>query len=294
MPDLISIGAAPAQSVTIASRAGFAGLDMRINRHAAEIERLNPNTLAAAMQAASLRPGYCSITPQKISVPDEMWAEELADAPHRAMLARDLGYTRATSVVLPFHDELSWRVNFEMHRDRARQACDVLGEHGISFGLEYVSPMTRRRGKKHEFVHNLAQLMELVEAVDRPNIGVMLDCFHWACAQETPEDIEALPAERVVAVHVNDLAAGVPLDEQDIMSRGLPGESGVVDMPGFIGALARIGYTGPVTAEPTNPRWAETPAEESARLTARAVRSCLETAGVDVRAGNTTHSGTQQ
>ena len=98
MPDLVGIDATPGASVPIASRAGFEGLDLRINRFADEILRLGVDALPDAMEAAGLRPGYCSLTAMKMNVSDEDWDRETADLPRRARIAKELGYRRATSV----------------------------------------------------------------------------------------------------------------------------------------------------------------------------------------------------
>jgi sugar phosphate isomerase/epimerase len=143
MPDLIGIDAGPAESVRLAARAGFGGLDLRLNRFTPEVERLGPEALSDAIGAAGLRPGYCSLTPQKVDVPEEEWAEGMRQLPRRALVARVLGYTRATSVVVPFSDTLDRRANTRMHVKRTREAADVLADFGIRFGLEYVSPRTR-------------------------------------------------------------------------------------------------------------------------------------------------------
>lgn len=281
MPDLIGIAAGPAESVAIASRAGFVGLDLRFNRFADEIEALDAECLADAMAAAGLRPGYCSITPQKVNVSEEQWTLEMADVPRRARLAADVGYRRATSVVVPFHETLGFDANLELHVNRAREAADLLADHGISFGLEYVSPRTRWHGQGYEFVRDLDGMLGLLDAIDRPNIGVMLDSFHWCCAAETADDLRRLRPEQVVAVHVCDLLAGVPVDEQDVRFRASPGETGLVDIAVFLRTLREIGYDGPISAEPTNPRWKQTPADEAARLTATAIRDCFENAGLE-------------
>lgn len=280
MPDLIGIGAGPAESVRIASRAGFAGLDIRLNKFADDVERVNEDALADAMDAAGLRAGYCSVTPQKIAVDQGIWDDELKDLRRRCELARALGYTRATSVVLPFHTELPYDDNLALHRDRVRQAADVLADYGMSFGLEYVSPETRRRDQPHIFVHNLNGMLTLIDAIDRDNVGIMLDAFHWHCAGETPEQLAALPASRIVAVHVCDLLPNRPVSEQTVTERGLPGEFDIVDIAAFLGAIAKTGYDGPVTAEPTNPRWKEEAPETAARLTAEAIDNCFDRAGI--------------
>ena len=282
MPDLIGIGAGPAESVAIASRAGFTGLDIRFNRFTDTIERLDAEAFADAMGAAGLRPGYSSIIPQKLNVPEDEWAREMAEVPRRAALAHRLGYRRATSVVVPFGEMMAFEENLAFHAGRAREACDVLGDFGIAFGMEYVSPRTRWFGKGHDFVRDLAGMRRLIDAVDRPNVGVMLDSFHWACAQESADDLRTLKPEQIVAVHVCDLLADTPMDEQDVRFRASPGETGGVDMDTFLRTLGEIGYDGPISAEPTHPKWKEMDADESAGITSRAIRGWFERAGVDV------------
>lgn len=293
MPDLIGIGAGPAESVAIASRAGFVGLDIRFNKFVDQIEKLDAEAFADAMGAAGLRPGYCSITPQKLNVSAEDWAREMADVPRRARLAHNLGYRRSTSVVVPFHETMSFDENLAFHAGRAREAATVLGDFGIAFGMEYVSPKTRWFGRGHEFVRDLAGMRTLMDAVGTGNIGVMLDSFHWACAEETADDLRTLKPEQIVAVHVCDLLADLPLDEQDVRFRASPGETGGVDMDTFLGTLNEIGYDGPISAEPTHPRWKEMPADEAALFTARAIRGCFEKAGVRVPSSTHDRGGPQ-
>ena len=79
----------------------------------------------------------------------------------------------------------------------------------------------------------------------------------------------------IVAVHLNDFVADRPVEEQTVMERLLPGESGLIDIEGFLRGLARCGYTGPLTAEPTHPRWKDTPADEAAKQTADSISHCL-------------------
>lgn len=291
MPDLIAIDAGPAESLRIASRAGFSGIDLRMNRFAEEVERLDARVFAAAIDAAGLVPGYCSIAPQKMDIPEKDWRAEIASVPRRAKLAREIGYRRATSVVVPGSDSLAFDANMQLHVDRTREVADLLSPHGIMFGLEYVSPLTRRDPLKHEFIHDLGGMLDLLDRVDRGNVGVMLDCFHWCCAGETPDDIRRLDAERVVAVHVNDLVAGVPMEDQTVFERELPGETGRVDIASFLGTLAEIGYDGPITAEPTNAKWRRVSDARAAEMTFEAIDRCLRSAGVAQSASGTRPTG---
>ncbi|MEO1128070.1 MAG: sugar phosphate isomerase/epimerase family protein [Planctomycetota bacterium] len=290
MPDLIGIAAGPAESVPIAARAGFEGIDMRINRFADEIERLNPEALAEAFDAAGLKPGYCSIGPMKMDVTAEQWEADLCEVPRRARIARQLGYSRATSVVVPGSDSLAFDENFAEHVRRIEAIASIIGDFGMVFGLEYVSPLTRRAPMKHQFVYDLRGMLQLLDAVAASNVGVMLDSFHWHCADESAADLRALRPEQVVSVHVCDLIAGVPVEQQVVTQRELPGLSGIIDMTTFLRSLAEIGYDGPICAEPTHPRWQTTETSEAARMTARSILECMEHAGVGSAGNSTQHS----
>jgi len=92
--------------------------------------------------------------------------------------------------------------------------------------------------------------------------------------------LHALRAEQVVAVHVNDLMPGVAMQEQTAGVRALPGEHGLVDIGAFLLGLQDIGYDGPITAEPTHPKWRDIRAEDAARMTRDAIQGCLDRAGV--------------
>ena len=280
MPDLIGIDLGPAESLKLSARSGFVGLDLRVARHIEDLERMNAESFATAMEAAGVRPGYCSVTPMKMDLDEDTWRREMRIAPRAAAAAAEMGYRRATSVVVPGSDEFAFEENTRRHVDRVREIARVLSAHGIWFGLEYVSPATRRAPFRHDFVHSLEGMMDLIDRTGCERVGVMLDCFHWACAHESRDDLRSLRAEQIVAVHVNDLMPGVPIDEQVVGLRALPAEHGLVDIGDFIGGLADIGYDGPITAEPSNPKWRAVPAEESARATREAIDRCFEIAGV--------------
>ena len=79
----------------------------------------------------------------------------------------------------------------------------------------------------------------------------------------------------IVLVHVNDAPKGIPVDEQLDNTRDLPGATGVIDLPGFMGALQSIGYDGPVTVEPFCKRLNDLSREERAQVVADSLRSIL-------------------
>jgi sugar phosphate isomerase/epimerase len=209
------------------------------------------------LQRHNLLPGYCSLTSGRVSVPQAEWDASLQRLPALAKLAHSLGYTRAATVVLPGHDTLTFPEIESLHITRIRQAMSVLNDFSIRLGLEYVSPKTRRDGFQHPYIHSLPQALDLISKIDRPNVGLMLDTFHWHCAGESKQDLLSLTNAQIVVVHANDAIAHRPTDQQVVNERELPGDSGVIDLPTFFSALREIHYDGPVTCEPTHAKWSQ-------------------------------------
>lgn len=275
MADLIGIQATPDRAIDLAARHGFAGVDLRLASQLEWIEAYGPDRLVGLIHDRSLRPGYASLLTRTLSATEGEWSEAIRRLPNVAAVAQTLGFRRAAVVVLPFDDRLDYAANFRRHCDRLQIATPILADHGIRLGLEYVSPKTRRADAAFPFIHNLAALLELIDEVGHPNVGLMLDTFHWHCARETVADLAALPADRVVVVHVNDAPMDTPFGRLHVRERELPGQTGKIDLKGFMQALNQIGYDGPVTAEPTHDRWPATDDDVAASLTASAVRHAV-------------------
>lgn len=279
MADMIGVDLRPDAEVSLAARHGFAGIDLRLTRRLGWLEQHGVERFADHMSAHGVRAGYGSMLTRTLSANPDEWAHAMQQLPRVAAVAQGLGFTRAGVVVMPFDDGLDPAANRKRHLARLREAAPVLADHGVRLGLEYVSPRTRRAGAAFPFVHTLAALRELIDAAGQPNVGLMLDCFHWHCAGEGVADLGALTADDVVVVHVNDAPAGVGLDRLDVRDRALPGTIGVIDLAGFMGALRSMGYAGPVTAEPTHPRWVGMDPDAAAAETAAAVGAAVRLAG---------------
>lgn len=282
MADLVGIDALPDRSVKLASEYGFVGVDLRLTRYLGWLENYGAERFVDHMKAHRVRAGYGSMLTRTLAASADEWDHMIEQLPRIASLAQQLGFSRAGVVVLPFDDRLDYAANRKRHLDRLGQVAPVLADHGIRVGLEYVSPKSRRADATFTFVHDLEGMLELIGDAKQPNVGLMLDSFHWHAAGESVDDLAQLSPEQVVVVHLNDAPEGVLAEAMDIRQRCLPGETGEINLDGFIGALAGMGYDGPATAEPTNPRWPETPSEDAARLTGEAVCSSLKQAGVDI------------
>ena len=268
-------------SAELARRYHFAGLGLS----RAQLQRLDRprlERLRARMQAGALATECCFLLDPAVAVPEVQWRAGMEVVPAAARSARRLGFTRTLMTVLPFHDELPFATNFAQHVQRVRELADRLAAHGIVLGLEYLSPESRRRGHRYSFVHNLDGLRELCRAAARPNVGLVLDSFHWYCAAETNADILSLAPAEIVTVHLSAAVAGLDRRQQQAFARELPGATDVIDNAGFVAALKAIGYRGPIGCEPMNRAFAALAPERAVTAAAAALRRVASAAGVSV------------
>jgi sugar phosphate isomerase/epimerase len=123
-------------------------------------------------------------------------------------------------------------------------------------------------------------MQQLCRDIGMGNLGILLDAYHWHTAHGTLEQLAALSDADIVDVHVNDALPGVAVDELLDQVRALPGETGVIDLKGFLSNLARIGYTGPVMVEPFSKRVNAMAPADAVRATADTLHQVWREAGV--------------
>ena len=80
-----------------------------------------------------------------------------------------------------------------------------------------------------------------------PNVGLLLDSWHWHHAGATTQDIVHAGRDRIVHVHFND-SPQLPPEQIRDNARLLPGE-GVINLVGFLRALQQIGYRDALSVE---------------------------------------------
>ena len=254
------------QGLALAARHGFEGYHFSID----QAVELGVPQVRAMSQAHGMRLSAWGF-PVDFRGDESRYLEDLEKLPRQAETAAQLGVLRTATWLSPAADDMPYEENFAFHVERLRPAAAILADAGVSLGLEYVAPKTSRSSRAHPFVHTMAQTALLCEAVG-PNVGFLLDSWHWYNAGESVEDLQGLRLEQVVDVHVNDAPAGVPVDEQLDHIRALPGATGVIDIAGFLGALRAKGYSGPVMVEPFSQQVRDMAADEACAATGTALR----------------------
>ena len=272
-PGAIGVQANLEQGLQLAAQHGFDDLHFSI----AEVADLGLTRVKELREATGIRLSAFGF-PVDFRGSEQKYEKDLGDLFTLATLAAELGALRTSTYLIPFSDELNFRDNFTLHRDRLRPVAEILADFGIRFGLEYVAPDTMRVGKQHLFVHTMEQTRELCEAIGT-NVGFLIDSWHWYNARETSDNLRSLSADLVVDVHVND-APDRPLIDQVDHQRAMPGETGVIDIVVFLNTLRDIGYDGPVMAEPFSEEINGLPDDEACAETITSLRRVLTKAGL--------------
>ena len=290
-PNVLPIRVPFARQLELAHAFGFDALDLPMKHFVTGPRAWSPGQVGEMYAVHELRCGGWQL-PFNYEGGDGEFAAGLKLLPRAARLARALASPWCFSWIEPSSDELDLASNTARYVKRLRAMADVLGDHDCRLGLEFIGPKTLRVGHRFDFVHTLEGALDLFAAVDRPNMGLLLDCFHWYTSHGSVAELTALTASQVVYVHINDAVPEVEVDEQLDDVRLLPGESGVIDISAFLEALDTIGYSGPVAVEPFSAAVAAAPARDRVGLAASSLHSVFAATGLQLghHAGANGHS----
>lgn len=241
----------------------------------------------AAMSDAELKAFLKKMKQQQISwgstnLPVEFrrdeakFKEDLAKLPEAAKALQRAGGTRMNTWIMNGNNDLTYLSNLKQHSERLGACAEILKDHDIRLGLEYVSPKTLMTRFKYPFVRSMAEARELIAEMNQTNVGLVLDSFHWYCAGDTKADILALDKSDIVTCDLNDARVGLTPDTQVDGSRELPMATGVIDLKPFLEALVAIGYDGPVRSEPFNKPLNELDNEAALKANYAAMRKAFD------------------
>jgi sugar phosphate isomerase/epimerase len=257
----------------------FGALDLPTGYLLKRLRFESPEQIKESFMQAGLGCGGWQL-PFDLLVDDVLLGGLLRRLDRAASLAAELGSPWCYYWIEPTSDELPYAANTAWHVSRLRPIADILADHGCRLALEPIGPRTLRTHARYEFVHSISMALDLFAAVDRPNVCLLLDCYHWYTSRGTLDELGALEPSQVGYVHINDAPPGVDVDDQLDQVRLLPGTSGVIDLVGFLRALDAIGYDGPVAVEPFDAAPTRVPPDERVKRAAESVRAAFAAAGV--------------
>ncbi len=138
-----------------------------------------------------------------------------------------------------------------------REMAERAAKRGLRIGVEGLA--------WSRFNNRWRQVWDIVQKVDHPNCGLIVDSFHTLSLGDDPSGIADIPGEKLFYVQLAD----APKLSMDVLSwsrhfRNFPGQ-GQLPVDLFVRAVLDSGYAGPLSLEIFNDDFRST----QARLTAR-------------------------
>lgn len=148
------------------------------------------------------------------------------------------------------------------------ELADIAALYGVKLSFEPI-------GDKRWCCNSVRQALEIVEAVDRPEVGLTVDCINFYMHDKAADVayIRQIPKEKLFVYHIND-CEDLPLGVLDHCHRIMPGE-GAIPITEISRAVQDVGYDGPACLELFRPEYWAMDAEAVIKKGAEAVRRYL-------------------
>jgi sugar phosphate isomerase/epimerase len=255
----------------LAARTGFGGVDVNLGAATKE----GPDATRALFAKIKIRASNTSL-PVPFSRDDEAFQTGIKKLDEAAAFCAAIACPTMLGILPP----ASPTPKAELHKilkDRLTAIAEILQRSKIRLALEFLGPLHFRTAQPHEFIWRMDEALEFARECG-PNVGLLLDVWHWYHAGATVADIAAAGRARIFHVHLSDCARQPPDQVRD-NQRLLPGE-GVINLTGFLQALQKIGYQDGISPEPLGRIPKETTPEEGARLGLEATLAVMRKAGL--------------
>ena len=146
------------------------------------------------------------------------------------------------------------------------ELCDIAASHNVSLAFEFL-------GQTDCSVPTLDLAHEIVREVNRKDLGLVIDSFHFYAGNSAFEMIEALDPNLIRIFHIND-AEDLPRTQLEDSHRLLPG-LGILPLQQMIAAFRKIGYDRVASVEIFRPEYWERDPFELAREAHAATRQVI-------------------
>jgi sugar phosphate isomerase/epimerase len=128
-----------------------------------------------------------------------------------------------------------WTEDRAFYVQKFGEVCDLAQRYGLTADLEYV-PISG--------VRNLSGALDVLNAVARDNMGLVIDIHHFHRAGDSVEDLAQVPREYFHYCQLCDAPAEIPTSEEEMRrimreARAYVGEGGI-DVASILDAMPEI------------------------------------------------------
>jgi len=134
------------------------------------------------------------------------------------------------------------------------ELSELAEPYGVKIAVEFV-------GHPQCTVNTFDQAYDIVQTVNRDNVGLVLDCFHFHAMGSKLEDLKQADISKIFIVHIDD-TEDFPIGFLTDEDRVWPG-LGAIDLAAIFSTLKEKGYDDAVSVELFRPEYYQLNAEEA-------------------------------
>jgi 2-keto-myo-inositol isomerase len=138
-----------------------------------------------------------------------------------------------------------------------KELSDIAEPYGVKIAVEFV-------GHPQCTVNTFGQAYDIVETVNRENVGLVLDCFHFHAMGSDIEDLKKADGSKIFILHIDD-TEDFPIGFLTDEDRVWPG-FGAIDLDSILSTLKEIGFADVVSVELFRPEYYKLDAEEAIKI----------------------------
>ena len=248
-PEALGITGRQSELIELALTYGFEGIDLDIRHFTKQVELRGLEHAVRFLRSGRLKIGTFSL-PVRWDNDAEGFQQDL-DQVHKLLEpAAALGAKTCYATIKPASDTLPYHENFESHRERLGRVADLLAPYDMRLGLALLAPAVHREGHRFPFISSPDALLTLRKTTSVPNLGILVDLWHWHVGGGTLDQLRELSPQQIVTVRLASIPEDAALESITEQQRVLPVATGPVDNAGALRVLNELGYRGPVVAYP--------------------------------------------
>ena len=243
----ISLNCGQAEEITIADKLGYDYLEMRQWKLEAFLRDQQLEQLQALFLEAQVKPlSINAIEPICLGLGENH--QQLAQRARWSLqIAGAIGCQCVVVNAYGIAPDMSQRQGKRKVVEGLKLASDIAAQYNVLLAYEFLN--------RQYPVHTITDTMEVLDVVDRDNIGWLLDCHFFHVADPSLEALEKAGADRLLLVHMNDLPHAPVVDlAVGEAKRVFPGD-GQVATQALLETLSRIGYKGAFSVEVYDPKF---------------------------------------
>lgn len=234
--------------IEISAKAGFEGLEIWTNKLEAFLQSHSLADLKALFAEHGVKPLTLNSL-ESISFRGPAFASVKAHCRMLCEVAVAIGSPAIAVIPSPKPVwDISWEAVVDEHLKVLRILSDIAQPYGVKLSFEFL-------GHSGFTVRTPRGAMEIIQATDRDNIGMVFDIAHFTVGGAGLAEIEKLDVKRIFGFHLDDVE-NIPLESYTDANRMLPG-LGIARTGEICSRIAALGYDGFATVELFRPEYWE-------------------------------------